>query len=106
MNKDGSGSAVLTISRAALSETGIETEDELKAAVERECGLPVWCDELALRGTDGRLAVLEGLRQFREHLGGALCVTLPEGLGAKIEVHEMDEALLERAVALLRERYA
>ena len=34
LNKDGSGSAVLTISRAALSETGIETEDELKAAVD------------------------------------------------------------------------
>ena len=75
-------------------------------ALLRECGLPVWCDELALRGTDGRLAVLEGLRQFREHLGGTLCVTLPDGLGAKTEVHEMDEALVERAVKLLRERYA
>ena len=75
-------------------------------ALLRACGLPVWCDELALRGTDGRLAVLEGLRQFREHLGGRLCVTLPDGLGAKTEVGEMDEALLERAVALLRERYA
>ena len=75
-------------------------------ALLRTCGLRVWCDELALRGSDGRLAILEGLRQFREHLGGALCVTLPEGLGAKTEVREMDEALLERAVALLRERYA
>ena len=53
-----------------------------------------------------RETVLEGLRQFREHLGGALCVTLPQGLGAKTEVHEMDEARIERAVALLRERYA
>ena len=33
-------------------------------------------------------------------------MTLPDGLGAKTEVGEMDEALLERAVALLRERYA
>ena len=32
--------------------------------------------------------------------------TLPQGLGAKTEVHEMDEARIERAVALLRERYA
>ncbi len=72
----------------------------------RECGLRVWCDEVALRGTDGKLAILEGLRQFREHLGGELCVTLPQGLGAKTEVHEMDEDLIERAVTLLRERYA
>ena len=49
---------------------------------------------------------LEGLRQFREHLGGELCVTLPDGLGAKTEVHAMQEPLLERAVAALRERYA
>ncbi len=75
-------------------------------ALLRDCGLRVWCDEVALRGTDGKLAILEGLRQFREHLGGVLCVTLPQGLGMKTEVHEMDEALIEKAVALLRERYA
>lgn len=72
----------------------------------RNCGLRVWCPELALRGADGHLAVEEGLRQFREHLGGELCVTLPNGLGAKQEVHEIDDETLERAVALLRERYA
>ncbi len=72
----------------------------------RECGLRVWCDELTLRATDGKLAIMEGLRQFREHLGGALCVTLPHGLGNKTEVNEMDETLVEQAVQLLRERFA
>ena len=72
----------------------------------QECGLKVWCDELNVRATDGRLAIIEGLRQFREHLGGQLCVTLPRGLGDKTEVHEMNEALLEQAVQLLRERFA
>ena len=75
-------------------------------ALLRDCGLRVWSDELALRGTDGHLAVLEGLRQFREHLGGVLCVTFPQGLGAKTELNAIDERLLERAVTLLRERYA
>ncbi len=72
----------------------------------RECGLRVWCDELTLRSTDGKLAIVEGLRQFREHLGGELCVTLPQGLGNKTEVHEINETLLEQAVQLLRERFA
>jgi 3-dehydroquinate synthase len=72
----------------------------------QECGLRVWCDELTLRSTDGSLAIVEGLRQFREHLGGQLCVTLPKGLGDKVEVHEMDEALLEQSVQLLRERFS
>ena len=29
------------------------------------------------------LLVLDGLEQFREHLGGRLCVTLPNGLGRR-----------------------
>ena len=72
----------------------------------RDCGLHVWSDELTLRGTDGHLAILEGLRQFREHLGGRLNVTLPDGIGSKVEVHEMDEDILERAIRQLRERFA
>ncbi len=91
---------------ASLLELVTSAECTRVIALLRECGLRVWCDEVALRGTDGKLAILEGLRQFREHLGGELCVTLPKGLGAKTEVHEMDEDLIERAVALLRERYA
>ena len=34
LNRDGSGSAALTVSKEALSEYGIETEEQLKAAVE------------------------------------------------------------------------
>lgn len=75
-------------------------------ALLKGCGLRVWCDELVLRGADDRLTILEGLRQFKEHLGGGLCVTLPEGLGHRVEVHEMDERLIERAVMLLQERHA
>lgn len=72
----------------------------------KACGLRVWCDELVLRGTDGRLVLLEGIRQFQEHLGGQLCITLPDAIGSKVEIHEMDEAVLERAIAVLRERHA
>lgn len=70
------------------------------------CGLRVWCDELILRGGDGRLALLEGVHQFREHLGGRLSVTLPKGIGQCSEVHEIQEVLLESAVQTLRERFA
>jgi 3-dehydroquinate synthase len=48
--------------------------------------------------------VLAGIREFREHLGGRLCVTLPDGLGAKVEVHTMDEMLVLAAVERLRDR--
>jgi 3-dehydroquinate synthase len=66
----------------------------------RRAGLPTRHELLADLDS-----VLEGLRQFQEHLGGPLTVTLPHGIGARVEVHTMDEALLrECAQDLLEER--
>jgi 3-dehydroquinate synthase len=65
-------------------------------------GLPRWHDALAIRGGGGRLAVLDGLDEFREHLGGELTVTLLSGLGRALEVHEMEAALVEKAIAWMR----
>lgn len=62
------------------------------------CALPVFHPCLLDRTPEGELTVLGGLQDFREHLGGTLCVTLPSPLGAKIEVHEMDEAMIEKAI--------
>jgi 3-dehydroquinate synthase len=66
------------------------------------CGLPVWDSCLEERTPDGRLVLLDGLEQFREHLGGQLNVTLPAGIGSKCEVHDMDTGLIERSLAALR----
>jgi 3-dehydroquinate synthase len=66
-------------------------------------GLP--CSHPALfRRTGGRLDLLAGLEDFREHLGGALSVTLLRGIGVAEEAHEIDEATVESAVAWLGER--
>ena len=48
----------------------------------------------------------EGLREFREHLGGELTVTLLSDIGVGVEVHEIDEALMLQAIAWLKERAA
>ncbi|MEM0897243.1 MAG: 3-dehydroquinate synthase [Verrucomicrobiota bacterium] len=53
---------------------------------------------------DGRLAVLRGLEDFREHLGGELTVTLIPEIGQKLEVHDVEEAKVVEAMAELRER--
>jgi 3-dehydroquinate synthase len=50
--------------------------------------------------------VLEGLREFREHLGGELTITLLSGIGAGVEVHEMDEGKVLESIAWLKERAA
>jgi 3-dehydroquinate synthase len=49
----------------------------------------------------GKSVILEGLREFREHLGGALCVTLLTGIGAGIEVRDMDPEQIAASIAWL-----
>lgn len=57
------------------------------------CGLPV--RHPAFGDAD---AVLSGLEAFREHLGGRLTITLIEGPGRPIDVHEIDDASMRFAL--------
>lgn len=66
--------------------------------------LPIWHRDMATPGAGGRPAVLAGLEEFREHLGGRLTIMLLERIGSGFEVHELDEALLLEASDLLRRR--
>ncbi|HUJ76963.1 MAG TPA: 3-dehydroquinate synthase, partial [bacterium] len=68
-------------------------------------GLALWEPELDQRTPDGELAVLVGLREFREHLGGRLHITLLKDLGRGFEVTEMDEPVVEECIAALRLRH-
>ena len=51
-----------------------------------------------------KLAIFSGLQDFREHLGGTLSVTLLSGVGASLEVSELDESVVAAAIAWLRDR--
>jgi 3-dehydroquinate synthase len=62
----------------------------------RRLGLPVHHPLLH----DDRL--LDGLEEFREHLGGRLTVTLLEDVGRPVDVHEMDRSRLAAAAERLR----
>ena len=64
-------------------------------------GLPVWFDELE-RTRGNTLEIFDGLREFQEHLGGELCVTYPQHIGARHEVHEVDLELMREALAKLK----
>ena len=57
-------------------------------------GLPV---SHPLLGSD---AMLGGLEEFREHLGGRLTVTLLDAIGKGVDVHEMDGDLIADARSL------
>jgi 3-dehydroquinate synthase len=47
-------------------------------------------------------AVIAGLNEFREHLGGRLTIMLLRAIGRGEEVHELDNGLLQKASALLQ----
>jgi 3-dehydroquinate synthase len=66
-------------------------------------GLPLY--HPALDEIDaGRRRILAGLEEFREHLGGALSVTLLRSIGDAVEVHAMEPQHIEAAIDSLRER--
>ncbi len=87
-------------------EAGLLAEADLDriVALLEALGLELWHETLDRCDADGKPAVLPGLREFREHLGGELTVTLLRGIGHKQEVHAVDEARIERAIAWLRAR--
>ena len=75
-------------------------EEERICGVLERLGFRLWHDALEHRD------ILDGLREFREHLGGALTITLLAGIGRGVEVHEMDEARIADAIAWLKWREA
>jgi 3-dehydroquinate synthase len=68
------------------------------------CGLPIYLDLLHTSNAAGTLEVLGGLEDFREHLGGALTVTLPDGIGRQCQVHQVGAELVTEAVDWLKQR--
>jgi 3-dehydroquinate synthase len=65
-------------------------------------GFKLWNDELESRHESGRLAVLQGLREFKEHLGGELTITLLSAIGKGIEVHEINDQWVTESIAWLK----
>ena len=59
-------------------------------------GLPCWTPFL-----ENVRAVLLGLQEFREHLGGRLTIMLLAGISQPIEVHEVEQQVVEEAIILL-----
>jgi 3-dehydroquinate synthase len=82
----------------------VEAERAL-SLIER-IGFEIFSPFLLEQGKSGEPVILEGLEEFREHLGGELTVTLVPEIGAKLEVHEMDRDLIMEALEELKERSA
>jgi 3-dehydroquinate synthase len=67
-------------------------------------GFKLFTDELLNADNTEVPAILAGLEEFREHLGGELSVTLLAEIGRSIEVHEMDPRGVGAAISELNKR--
>jgi 3-dehydroquinate synthase len=67
-------------------------------------GFELFANELLLAHPDRRLLVLDGLDEFREHLGGALTITMLRGIGAGFEIHELNHAAVLDVIRQLEQR--
>lgn len=63
-----------------------------------QLGLPLW--HSALHPTE---RLLDGLEEFRQHLGGRLTITMLQSIGNMVNVHEIDHAVMAEAIEMLRE---
>lgn len=63
-----------------------------------QLGFQLWHEKV------GEPALIAGIQEFREHLGGKLHITLLRDVGIPFEVHEMDEGVIRQSIAGLRER--
>jgi 3-dehydroquinate synthase len=47
--------------------------------------------------------LMQGLEEFRQHLGGRLTITMLRGIGDPVNVHEIDETVMKQAIETLQE---
>lgn len=66
-------------------------------------GFSLYDPAMFAEGEDGKLRLMAGLEEFREHLGGELTITLISKLGVGIEVHEIDDAVMMQALQWLKD---
>ncbi len=67
-------------------------------------GYQHWHPALAKSNAAGEREVLQGLIDFKEHLGGELTITLLKDIGVGLEVNEMKEDLVFEAIEWLKQR--
>jgi 3-dehydroquinate synthase len=79
-------------------------QEERICALLEYLGFDLWHPALAKTGANGQSVILDGLRDFQEHLGGELCITLLAGIGVGIEVNQIDAERMRRALQWLQDR--
>lgn len=68
----------------------------------QELDFEIYSDYLEQKNGKRFPYVLEGLEEFREHLGGLLTITLLKKIGSRFEVHEIDNEVVLQSIERLK----
>jgi 3-dehydroquinate synthase len=69
-------------------------------------GFELFAGEMLSLDSDHQLALLQGLEEFREHLGGKLSLTMLQDIGLSVEIHHVSLPKMLQAIHDLRRRRA
>ncbi|MCD6051864.1 MAG: aroB 2 [Verrucomicrobia bacterium] len=97
------GIALDTVYARRMGYLDAQSCERVLALLER-LGFELFANELLLADATGNLVLLNGLEEFREHLGGQLTITLLRGIGEGFETHEMIQPKIVAAIEELQER--
>ena len=67
-------------------------------------GFKLWNVAIEKTNKDNGLELIKGLKDFQEHLGGELTITLLKNIGVGFEVHEIDTSLVQESIQWLKDR--
>jgi 3-dehydroquinate synthase len=79
------------------------TAERALALIEK-LGFAIYDPLMSQTGPAGNWLLLDGLEEFREHLGGDLTITLLAAIGRGVEVHEVDPAMIRECILDLARR--
>ena len=82
-----------------ISEEDLQHILDVMIAIGFDLSLPV-------QSNDKIEQLLNGIEEFREHLGGQLTITLISDLGVKHDVHTIDMELMSKAITKLNHQFA
>lgn len=99
------GIALDTLYARRLGWLDAASAGRVLALLER-LGFALYDPALDARDARGRRLVLEGIEEFREHLGGRLTITLLQGLGRGVEAHELEAGRVAESIEELAARPA
>ena len=96
------GIAIDTLYSEAMGYLDASCSNRIISLLKR-LNFEIFSDHLERRNGSRFPYVLEGLEEFREHLGGLLTITLLKRIGSRFEVHEMDTDVVLKMIERLKE---